>query len=158
MQQLVNKEVYSWTTKIWANKMGLIDLIGTEKEPIGISLEEAKRLWNMKAIVDGVEVLLDVGKIYVSHHINDNTNDMNIRFGIWIKIPNSKEKYLTKVNNSVHFKRSESNKKRKRDSKEAPEFKIEHDLLESRSLHQLLEITKSDQYIQLGDLIFLNNS
>lgn len=207
-EYLLDAEIYAWTTKKWASKKGLIETIGTIDDPIPIISggENAYHIWNAKARVDGVELFMEIGKIYISfvsdpiaiHHYTHNHN-LKMRFGIWIKIPDDKKKYIKnleirqQIMDKKQITKQKQVKKRKDHESSVPNqghkkprldnhkisdeldddssddshndhndihhidketYKGEIDLLTSRSLKELLDITEKDSYVQLGDLYF----
>lgn len=171
IDKLIALSVYSWKTKRWASKPGLIDSIGTIEDPLGLSAEQAYRIWNTKSTVDSIELFMDVGRIYVSFVSNAfiiSHASLIMRYGIWIKIPTDKKRYLKnlEVKNHLGKRKRDSNSHdrhtREEDADEVEDddkvegktYKVEHDLLASRTLQELLQLTESDAYIQLGDLNF----
>jgi hypothetical protein len=119
IEELIGTEIYSWTTKKWSSKPGLLNMIGTMETPVGMSLENAYRIWNTKAFVEGVELFMDLGKIYVSfvsYSFTVHHHNLMMKFGVWIKVPDDKKKYLKnlEIRNSLkHEKHSDYKLKRK---------------------------------------------
>src|SRR5579871_1929590 len=131
---MLNTEIYSWTKKKYSSKPGLIDVIGTEDSPLNLENEKAHKLWHIKCAVENIELFMDVGKIYIQYH----SIRFSLKFGIWIKIPNDKSKYINNLG------------KRKRND----DAEVEYNLLLPRTLHELYDLSERDHYIQLGDLSF----
>lgn len=153
--------IYGWHTKKVPNTIGLINLIGTPNEPVEEFDETViDHIWNTKCDIDEVELFMDVGKVYLKlSSLLTGSDDIRIKWGVWIKIPNDKHKYAQAHKEQI---RSHNiSKKRKRDDhniidhhSNKHKLLVQHDLLESRTLAQLYDLTKSDGYIQLGDVTF----
>jgi hypothetical protein len=212
-RQLVDKEIYAWTTKRWSSKQGLRELIGTPDEPVLLTRDQAHRIWNTSCRVIAVELSMDLGKIYIAFESDTvliaNTH-LLMRFGVWIKVPADKNKYLKSLRmNSLLGKRKRGQKIRsgisnKANATEAQKnnasrssaldnnagrssaldnnagrssaldnnnesedsfsetseeeihgtLPVEHNLLQSRTLQSLYNLSQMDPYIQLGDLVF----
>jgi hypothetical protein len=171
---LADRIIYGWHTKKAPKTIGLINLIGTPSDPNPeFSAEAISNIWESVSSIDEAELFMDVGKVYLKlSSLLKGRDDIRIRWGAWIKIPNDKHKYLNA--HKEHSKQLSLNRKRKFDDDDydrnnnnssysnssysnngnKPPLLIQHDLLESRTLSQLYDLTKSDGYIQLGDVTF----
>ena len=104
--KLLNMEIYAWTKKRWVNKNGLINTIGVNECPAnGMPLELSYKIWNTKAFVDGIELYMELSRVYITFVANFLISHKRItmRFGIWIKVPDDKKKYLNLLNNNVNI-------------------------------------------------------
>lgn len=160
LKVLGTRDIYSWRTKSVHDTVGLLDLIGGEQmsddiEPeIKIGSALSKSLWHTKCAVYGVELFMEVGKIHLRLVATlNNYPEITLNFGIWILIPNNKQKYMEAYHSDMERKSDMRKHKRKRngDNNEYT-IKVHHDLLKSRSLAEFLGLTLADGYIQLGDV------
>jgi hypothetical protein len=112
IEEIIKTGIYSWVTKKWSSKPGLLNTIGTIEVPrAGLSLDNAYRIWNTKAFVEGVQLYMDIGKIYVSfvsYAFSIHHHNLLMKFGVWIKVPDDKTIYLVKQSET-----KKQNKKRK---------------------------------------------
>lgn len=144
LDDLITSKIYAWTTKRSSGLIGFLDLIGTPDSP-KIKVDDYQRIWNTKSKVDKIELFMNLSKIYLSFISNIfmiNGILLTMKYSIWIKIPNEERQYLKYLESKSRL------------GKRKNKYTLEYNLLASRSLKELFEITEYDGHIQLGDLTF----